>query len=65
MASPMATMALIGARLARLTSEPDMLITDGEALLADTPAVGAKARSRAGCRSGGCSTSWPRVVATS
>ncbi|QNG17479.1 CoA-transferase [Rhodococcus triatomae] len=43
MASPMATVPLIGARLARLTTEPDLLITDGEALiLADTPAVGAK-----------------------
>ncbi|MGY3552065.1 acyl CoA:acetate/3-ketoacid CoA transferase beta subunit [Williamsia sp. R60] len=42
MASPMATTPLIGARLARLTSEPDLLITDGEALIfADTPAVGA------------------------
>ncbi|WAM17585.1 cholesterol ring-cleaving hydrolase subunit IpdB [Rhodococcus sp. JS3073] len=44
MASPMATLPLIGARLARLTAEPDLLITDGEALIfADTPAVGAKA----------------------
>lgn len=43
MASPMATMPLIGVRLARLTSNPDLVITDGEALiLADTPAVGAK-----------------------
>jgi acyl CoA:acetate/3-ketoacid CoA transferase beta subunit len=41
MASPMATLPLIGARLARLTTEPDLLITDGGALiLADTPAVG-------------------------
>lgn len=41
MASPMATTPLIGARLARLTTEPDLLITDGESLiLADTPAVG-------------------------
>ncbi|PXW35483.1 UNVERIFIED_CONTAM: acyl CoA:acetate/3-ketoacid CoA transferase beta subunit [Williamsia faeni] len=41
MASPMATTPLIGARLARLTTEPDLLITDGEALIfADTPAVG-------------------------
>lgn len=41
MASPMAPMALLGARLARLTTEPDLLITDGEALiLADTPAIG-------------------------
>ncbi len=39
MASPMAPTPLLGARLARLTTEPDLLITDGEALiLADTPA---------------------------
>ncbi|GAA2063380.1 cholesterol ring-cleaving hydrolase subunit IpdB [Williamsia deligens] len=44
MASPMATTPLIGARLARLTTEPDLLITDGEALIfADTPAVGTSA----------------------
>ncbi|MFW0795117.1 CoA-transferase [Gordonia sp. CPCC 205515] len=41
MASPMAPIPLIGARLARLTTEPDLLITDGEALiLADTPPIG-------------------------
>jgi acyl CoA:acetate/3-ketoacid CoA transferase beta subunit len=41
MASPMAPTPLIGARLARLTIEPDLLITDGEALvLADTPPIG-------------------------
>ncbi|GAB93236.1 CoA-transferase subunit beta [Gordonia rhizosphera] len=41
MASPMAPIPLLGARLARLTTEPDLLITDGEALiLADTPAIG-------------------------
>ncbi|WP_299576540.1 CoA-transferase subunit beta [uncultured Williamsia sp.] len=44
MASPMATTPLIGARLARMTTEPDLLITDGEALIfADTPAVGKSA----------------------
>ncbi|MDV8007840.1 CoA-transferase [Rhodococcus sp. IEGM 1318] len=43
MASPMSTSSTIGARLARLTTEPDLLITDGEALiLEDTPAVGTK-----------------------
>jgi acyl CoA:acetate/3-ketoacid CoA transferase beta subunit len=37
----MGTMPLIGARLARLTSNPDLLISDGEAyLLADTPQLG-------------------------
>ncbi len=42
MVSPMTTMVSIGARLARLTFAPDILITDGEArLLADTPALGA------------------------
>ncbi|GED99962.1 putative CoA-transferase beta subunit [Gordonia spumicola] len=41
MASPMAPTPLLGARLARLTTEQDLLITDGEALiLADTPAIG-------------------------
>jgi acyl CoA:acetate/3-ketoacid CoA transferase beta subunit len=41
MVSPMATVASIGARLARLTFAPDILLTDGEAqLLADTPALG-------------------------
>jgi acyl CoA:acetate/3-ketoacid CoA transferase beta subunit len=39
--SPMTTIASIGARLARLTFSPDILLTDGEALLlADTPALG-------------------------
>jgi acyl CoA:acetate/3-ketoacid CoA transferase beta subunit len=42
MVSPMTTLASIGARLARLTFSPDILLTDGEALLlADTPALGA------------------------
>ena len=42
MVSPMTTMVAIGARLARLTFAPDILLTDGEAqLLADTPAIGA------------------------
>ncbi|MET9202059.1 CoA-transferase [Gordonia sp. NPDC003585] len=41
LASPMAPTPLLGARLARLTTEPDLLITDGEALIfADTPAIG-------------------------
>ncbi len=42
MVSPMTTMVSIGARLARLTFAPDILLTDGEAqLLADTPTIGA------------------------
>jgi acyl CoA:acetate/3-ketoacid CoA transferase beta subunit len=40
--SPMGTMPMVGARLARLTSAPDILLSDGEAfLLAETPAIGA------------------------
>ncbi len=39
--SPMTNMASVGARLARLTFSPDILLTDGEAqLLADTPPLG-------------------------
>lgn len=42
MISPMTTIASIGARLARLTFSPEILLTDGEArLLADTPPIGA------------------------
>ena len=42
MVSPMTTTVSIGARLARLTFAPDILLTDGEAqLLAETPAIGA------------------------
>ncbi|MEU3749228.1 MULTISPECIES: CoA-transferase subunit beta [Streptomyces] len=45
LASPMGTVPMIGARLARLTFSPDLLLTDGEALLiGDTPAVGAPPR---------------------
>ena len=42
LAAAMGTIPTLGARLARLTFEPDLLITDGEALLAaDVPALGA------------------------
>jgi acyl CoA:acetate/3-ketoacid CoA transferase beta subunit len=42
MVSPMANMVSVGARLARLTFSPDILLTDGEArILAETPAMGA------------------------
>lgn len=42
--SPMGTMPSIGARLARLTSAPDLLLSDGEAfLLAETPGLGRSA----------------------
>jgi acyl CoA:acetate/3-ketoacid CoA transferase beta subunit len=41
LASPMGTMPVLGARLARLTSNPDLLVSDGEAyLLAETPPIG-------------------------
>lgn len=44
MASPMSPMPIIGARLAKLTTEPDLLLSDGEALLfATTPPFGATA----------------------
>ncbi|MFE8946850.1 CoA-transferase subunit beta [Streptomyces sp. NPDC007856] len=44
LASPMGTVPTIGARLAKLTFSPDLLLTDGEALLiGDVPAVGARA----------------------
>ncbi len=47
MVSPMTNMASVGARLARLTFSPDILLTDGEAqLLADTPALGKTGRRR-------------------
>jgi acyl CoA:acetate/3-ketoacid CoA transferase beta subunit len=40
LASPTGVIPTIGARLARLTHAPDLLLTDGEAtILADTPAV--------------------------
>ncbi len=44
MVSPMTTIVSIGARLARLTFSPDIVLSDGEArLIADTPAIGAAA----------------------
>ncbi|MEV6291510.1 CoA-transferase [Streptomyces sp. NPDC051896] len=44
LAAPMGTVPTIGARLARLAFSPDLLLTDGEALLiGDVPAVGARA----------------------
>ena len=43
MASPMAPLPSIGARLAKSTTEPDLLLSDGEALLmVETPTLGAK-----------------------
>ncbi|MDI3408769.1 CoA-transferase subunit beta [Streptomyces cavernicola] len=44
LATPMGTVPTIGARLAKLTFSPELLLTDGEAMLiGDVPAVGAKA----------------------
>ena len=41
LASPMAPVPMVGARLARLTHSPDLLMSDGEAyLMADTPQLG-------------------------
>ncbi|MBL1111685.1 CoA-transferase [Streptomyces sp. 110] len=45
LASPMGTVPTIGARLAKLTFSPDLLLTDGEAMLiGDVPAVGSGSR---------------------
>lgn len=45
LASPMGTVPAIGARLAKLSFSPDLLLTDGEALIiGDVPPVGAKAQ---------------------
>jgi acyl CoA:acetate/3-ketoacid CoA transferase beta subunit len=42
--SPFGTVAVLGARLARLTTNPDLVLTDGEAaLMAGAPAVGTPA----------------------
>ncbi|MGW1075904.1 CoA-transferase subunit beta [Streptomyces sp. NPDC002537] len=46
LASPMGTVPTLGARLARLTFAPDLLLTDGEAMLiADVPPLGGRARA--------------------
>ncbi|MFC8046228.1 CoA-transferase subunit beta [Nocardia sp. NPDC057353] len=44
MASPMSPLTTLGARLAKLTIEPDLLLSDGEArFFAETPALGRSA----------------------
>ncbi|MEG3627648.1 CoA-transferase subunit beta [Streptomyces poriticola] len=44
LAAPMGTVPTVGARLARLTFAPELLLTDGEALLVgDVPALGGRA----------------------
>jgi acyl CoA:acetate/3-ketoacid CoA transferase beta subunit len=40
LASPMGLIPTLGARLVRLTTEPDLLLSDGAYLLADVPAAG-------------------------
>ncbi len=58
-ASGMGTIPMLGARLARATSEPDLLISDGEAFFVGQrhwPSAAPTRRSRAGCRSAACST---------
>jgi acyl CoA:acetate/3-ketoacid CoA transferase beta subunit len=48
LASPMGTLPMIGARLAKLTFEPGLLLTDGVAtLLAEVPALGTSTPIRA------------------
>lgn len=45
LATPVGTVPTVGARLARLTFSPDLVLSDGEALLVDdVPAVGSEAR---------------------
>lgn len=45
LAAPMGTVPAVGARLAKLTFAPGLLLTDGEALLiGDVPALGARAQ---------------------
>jgi acyl CoA:acetate/3-ketoacid CoA transferase beta subunit len=54
MASPFGTIPSLGARLARLTFEPDLVLTDGEAaLMANTPAVSGGTRGGGGAGGGG------------
>ena len=44
MASPMGTLPTLGARLAKMSFEPDLVLTDGVAsIIANTPAIGAPA----------------------
>jgi acyl CoA:acetate/3-ketoacid CoA transferase beta subunit len=54
MASPFGTIPSLGARLARLTFEPDLVLTDGEAaLMANTPAVSSGGATGSGATGGG------------
>ena len=60
LASPMGLIPSLGAKLARLTTEPDLLLSDGEAFLL-TP----ESTVAAGCRTGRCSTSSRTAAGTS
>ena len=68
MASAFGTAPALGARLARLTFAPDLVLTDGDAALVDgAPPLG-RARHRSSssptCPTAGCSTSCGRDAAT-
>ena len=45
LASPMGVIPVLGARLARQTFAPDLLMTDGEAFLIDAEGAGGRAGS--------------------
>ena len=69
MASAFGTAPALGARLARLTFAPDLVLTDGDAALVDgAPPLGAPGRRPASssptCPTGGSSTSSGRGAAT-
>ncbi len=65
-ASPMGLLPMLGVRLARLTSNPDLVISDGESLfLPAYPRCSPRRTwSRAGSRSAGSSTSSPTASGT-
>ena len=69
LASPIGVIPTLGARLAALTFEPDLVYTDGDAMQLAAPIpIGAgpdAPRSpKRGCRSARCSTSCGRAGAT-
>ena len=70
LANPIGTLPTIGGRLAKATFEPELVMTDGEALLVENILpVGVddarEGRRRAGTRTARCSTSCGRAGATS
>ena len=68
MANPIGTIPMIGGRLARDVFEPDLVMTDGEALLVANPMpVGVdepRRSSKRGTRTARCSTSCGRAAGT-